>query len=470
MLVSPGPQPKTGLQKTVTIESGHDVMFFNTDLGSKLEKKSLSLVLAYNGIHHFTPTRLCTMEELNDFAVQELKALCSAALDKAGEINVDTFTDIQKDLLLKVVASMDDATKGLPTLGAKAKSGSAARKSVKGLPFISPPRVTRSTSRSPTVTDEASVPPPESHISVSSSESSPPPPDVDVISVSSSAAEKSATETSESDIELDPRKLYCNQDPCTNRGFSRKKTFDQHVRNFHLGIYNYHCQQCPYKVDSKSIYKTHLKRMHQISEEGIEFKCDVCLKIFGGQNLLSKHKLLQSCSAPGEKKCIKNFHCSKCTRKYMTSGALLIHMKVRHSGKKLRHKCQQCKKRFGDRSSLLAHIKVHANARYLANIRMKREKGIPLKSKSTSTVRPPTTSSSSSSWTSSPSSSQDSQFTAPDPPTGSKSPFSTPTRPPKKFTTKKPQQKHRLTIRFLFVYVVCVIRHRFALSDNSSLL
>ena len=115
------------------IESGHDIMYFNTDLGPKLAKEALSIVIAYNGSHHFTPTRLCTEEQLNTYRVNEVTALCEATLDRVSLINVETFSEEQQDLLLKLVSSMEGAAKGLPAFGAEGWPG--CKENCKGPPF-----------------------------------------------------------------------------------------------------------------------------------------------------------------------------------------------------------------------------------------------------------------------------------------------------------------------------------------------
>ena len=413
-LVSPGPAPKTALQKVTMIESGHEVRFNTTD-----RKDVVMLVLAYNGVHHFTPTRVCTLQELNDFKVKELIAICHAGIDVIGSINVEGMSDNQQEFLATLGEGMGAATTAFPTVAAKpGKSG--AGKGGKVSPFLTPPRVTRS--NTPLLPHESPEEVPSdadgSHISLSESESAPGPSHQHMQSSTVSDTPVSATDEEPT---LDSSKFYCNIGKCSNRAFSTKKGLNQHNKNIHLGIYRFNCPQCQFHHDSKSIYHQHMRTSHKVNlDQGKEFKCEKCGKVFQGQNLLSKHLKLDSCDKKGKK---KNFQCEHCKKWYIAKPALLAHIEKIHTGKDLKYSCNLCDNKYSNSASLSAHMLVHKRAETLKKLKKQREQRRLHKSKG---LMSPISISSASS---------------PQPASSATSAPDTPETPAKEFTTKKPSAK-----------------------------
>ena len=50
------------------------------------------------------------------------------------------------------------------------------------------------------------------------------------------------------------------------------------------------CSECDNIYKKPWTLKTHLRKKHNISKDGLEFKCDICEEVFPDQNNLAKHK------------------------------------------------------------------------------------------------------------------------------------------------------------------------------------
>lgn len=92
--------------------------------------------------------------------------------------------------------------------------------------------------------------------------------------------------------------------------------------------------------------------VHQLGE-GIQYKCDTCLKNFASLHSLSYHrKSMHSAERP--------FICSHCQRQFILRSQLSSHMRMHTGETKPRiYNCTKCDKRWPTKSDLKTHMRSH---------------------------------------------------------------------------------------------------------------
>ncbi|XP_018326632.1 gastrula zinc finger protein XlCGF26.1-like [Agrilus planipennis] len=141
---------------------------------------------------------------------------------------------------------------------------------------------------------------------------------------------------------------------CTHcdEAFPNKERLVRH-ENHHTGVRKYICSICGKKFFTSSDLFHHNER-HAGDRK---FKCDICnIKSFTTRNNLRTHKKIVH-TDPEEWK----FLCTNCGRKFVTQGALNVHMK-RHGDRK-EFPCSVCDKGFCTKAELVKHLKAHSDQR-----------------------------------------------------------------------------------------------------------
>ena len=100
---------------------------------------------------------------------------------------------------------------------------------------------------------------------------------------------------------LDLTCSYCGKE------LSAKRSLNTHVRTMHIKSFKYPCPvlNCDWRTDAKGLLTTHMVKKHG-EEPNKEYRCDLCHKLFDGDNLLKRHEKAAMCQVT------KNFECTQC--------------------------------------------------------------------------------------------------------------------------------------------------------------
>ena len=94
---------------------------------------------------------------------------------------------------------------------------------------------------------------------------------------------------------------------CCGKEMSAKRSLNTHVRTMHMKSFKYPCPvlNCDWRTDAKGLLATHMVKKHG-EEPSMEYRCDLCHKLFDGENLLKRHQKAAMCQVA------KNFECTQC--------------------------------------------------------------------------------------------------------------------------------------------------------------
>ena len=164
---------------------------------------------------------------------------------------------------------------------------------------------------------------------------------------------------------LDLTCQYCGKE------MSAKRSLNTHVRTIHKKSFKYPCPvlNCGWRTDAKGLHATHMEKKHG-EEPSMEYGCDLCHKLFDGENLLKRHQKVAMCQVA------KNFDCTQCApshRWFKLRERMIIHIKKYHTNELDRLTCAKCNKLFGDKSALSNHMVLHRGTEVLAKARRLRE-------------------------------------------------------------------------------------------------
>lgn len=132
------------------------------------------------------------------------------------------------------------------------------------------------------------------------------------------------------------------------KDFSTKTNLRTHVKRIHQKSDNseFVCKDCHKKFASKAGLDVHIEAMHQ---EKL-FKCDKCYKMFGSSKLLKQHQ--------NAVHVFKSEKCLECGVKFKLKGNLIKHIETIHGTN--RFECDQCDSTFNIKENLTKHkLSVH---------------------------------------------------------------------------------------------------------------
>ena len=140
-----------------------------------------------------------------------------------------------------------------------------------------------------------------------------------------------------------------------------------------MNIFKYPCPvlNCDWKSDAKGLLKTHMVTKHGEEQEE-EYRCNLCHKLFQGDNLLKRHLRAAMCTV------VKDFDCQQCKppKWFKVRNSLVEHVKKYHTQELPILTCNECKKVFGTKGALSNHLILHRGAAVLAKakkLRMARD-------------------------------------------------------------------------------------------------
>ena len=98
--------------------------------------------------------------------------------------------------------------------------------------------------------------------------------------------------------------FQCEKCPKYFGGTWAKKNLSKHIRVFHLGVKNFHCQICEISFVQNHELKSHVRKKHSKDGKVPEyFYCDQCSKQFAEKYRLNHHiKYMHEITE-------KNYHC-----------------------------------------------------------------------------------------------------------------------------------------------------------------
>ena len=169
-------------------------------------------------------------------------------------------------------------------------------------------------------------------------------------------------------------KFSCEQ---CNEKFFERYNLKLHVKTVHLKEFNYQCEDCGRKYAelhkaNRCICKnrtpgTVRKRLENLPMNTEELEklpkltCDICEKVFVGQDALQAHKELghkMNVEIPVDKS--KYFKCGNCDKSYVAKYMLERHVKVHHPTQEvlnsIESKCGNCGIHFGSANQLNFHL------------------------------------------------------------------------------------------------------------------
>lgn len=126
------------------------------------------------------------------------------------------------------------------------------------------------------------------------------------------------------------------------------RALQQHIKLVH-GERVFECAHCQKRFPRKVDIAIHLqscknRQFNQAKEQAKQFKCDKCDKTYRNKQSLSTHNSVYH---------KRHEKCPQCD-KYMTVGALQLHIKVVHDKKTF--ECAHCRKRFAIKRNLRRHL------------------------------------------------------------------------------------------------------------------
>lgn len=141
-----------------------------------------------------------------------------------------------------------------------------------------------------------------------------------------------------------------------DKQFAQKVQLQQHA-SVHLEQANIPCELCDMKFKTIFRQRVHVRTMHKDNQPLTTLECDVCFKQFLSQQSFVNHK--GSHLEP-------NLLCSICGKKYKTNGLLAAHMTT-HNPKT--YACELCPSTFKTMKSLQYHRHVHSGLKpYLCEL------------------------------------------------------------------------------------------------------
>ena len=345
-VVEPGPVPTTQTKKRVFIESG-TVTYLDARDENVVDEKDFSIVLAWNGSDHYTPTRSMAKHKHTKAKMRILShhLTCSVEIMESfaeGEMSVDqeAFMEILKETTTAITKSFEITEQKLLF-----QENAASRPGRRKFPSATAPNPETPKSSSSTTPARKS-----------SSKSSAPE------NVAALCCEKCGEVFA--DIKLvrihkynvhdmgDLENLVCK---VCGKDFSNKYHLKDHVKSIHEKNFRHSCQmeECNgWGTNSRQQFDSHMCAKHNIGSVRYCKKTlpdgSQCKKKFFGDNGLVRHQ--KTCGVD------KTFECDSCDKLFKSKGTRATHIDLFH-GPSAKFVCHHCQKRFSIEKLLADHIK-----------------------------------------------------------------------------------------------------------------
>ncbi|XP_063544059.1 gastrula zinc finger protein XlCGF26.1-like [Cydia strobilella] len=137
-----------------------------------------------------------------------------------------------------------------------------------------------------------------------------------------------------------------------NKVFSSQLKLKSHIDTVHNMVKRFKCTKCSERFTGYFKRHQHLVAIH--GEAELEYKCNVCDKVYARRYMLSRHMKRDHLEE-------RYFQCEICSNKFFARRDLESHM-VKHNGART-FECTVCKKAYARKKTLTEHMRIHNNDR-----------------------------------------------------------------------------------------------------------
>ena len=273
------------------------MVFFEKDL-EHIYLQSIPIVVAYNEVNHYTPTKLVSLKEFQSWKVQQCIQFAQGFVNSAAVVNKDFVSDEVSSRLESSVDSLNNLLSLYAMQGAQFASGEPVGPILHvpdppgQEPFLSGVPVTKKGKDKSTMTMATTPhPPPPPPPPTPTPTSSKPPTISKKKSLDCEVCKQHFTRSNDlRDHKISAHKMG-NPFICLicAKTYTKQRNLNQHIKNKHQNTYRYTCskqqksgKQCKLQTDSKDVFITHNVKYHDVEPE-MEFRCPKCQK-----NLMAK--------------------------------------------------------------------------------------------------------------------------------------------------------------------------------------
>ena len=311
----------------------------------KLEKYNYPVVIVFNGVDHYVPTKPSSGERYTDYRVsKQLAPLLTGALSIIDEVDKEQVNPTKLQSINELETLL---VKSIPVLAPYLVPGNirgcqqdSAVREAAPLPQISAAEV-------PSSDRSSLLPPPSTEAPVAGAVPHP--------SANQPASKKKhggrkpkkggypchiCGKARDRKSDLDGhlwnahrvgQPIECNMGECQHRTFATKSSLNTHVKTQHRKQHTYKCQTCPYGSESHDYFVEHRIKAHGIvmrykkSKKPIIYHCKKCGKVYVGPASLRKHVQRKMCMVK------KKVECKDCGRKFKSQKGLDKHHREQHN-------------------------------------------------------------------------------------------------------------------------------------------
>ena len=310
----------------------------------KLDKYSYPVVLVFNGIDHYVPTKPSSGEKYTDFKVsKQLAPLLTGALSIIDEVNREQVNPAKLDSINELEAQL---VKSIPVIAPYLMPGNirscqqnSAVREAASLPLISAGEVPPSdgSSELPPASTEAPVvgavpPSPANQPAKKKHGGRKPKKGGYPCHICGKARDrKSDLDGHLWNAHRVGQPIECNLGQCEHRTFATKSSLNTHVKTQHKKQHSYQCKSCAFGSESHDYFVEHRIKAHGIvmrykkSRKAIIYHCKKCGKVFVGPASLRKHVQRKMCMVK------KKVECQDCGRKFKSQKGLDKHHREQHN-------------------------------------------------------------------------------------------------------------------------------------------
>ncbi|XP_069363856.1 zinc finger protein 431-like [Maniola hyperantus] len=137
--------------------------------------------------------------------------------------------------------------------------------------------------------------------------------------------------------------------------YATPQKLQNHIDGVHKMVKRLKCMKCGERFNNYFKRQKHLVEAH--GEAKLEYKCNVCDKIFDKKYILSTHMKRDHLEQ-------RDYKCEICPYTCFTNKELKCHM-IKHNGSRI-FECSVCKKSYARKKTLHEHMRIHNNDRRYA--------------------------------------------------------------------------------------------------------